>query len=105
MTGELIVKTPVIMQGYYRDPAQTAAAFRAHLAAHLPEYARPLFLRILPELDVTATFKQKKFDLVRDGFDPGRIADPLYFNDAESRTFVPLDAALYARIQAGGVKM
>jgi fatty-acyl-CoA synthase len=87
------------------EPGFDFAAFRAHLAAHLPEYARPLFLRILPELDVTATFKQKKFDLVRDGFDPGRIADPLYFNDAESRTFVPLGAALYARIQAGGVKM
>jgi fatty-acyl-CoA synthase len=81
------------------------AAFREYLAAHLPEYARPLFLRVLPELDITATFKQKKFDLVRDGFDPGRIADPLYFSDAESRTFVPLDAGLYARIQSGSVRM
>ncbi len=27
-TGELVVKTPLVMQGYYRDPAQTAAAFR-----------------------------------------------------------------------------
>ena len=26
--GELIVKTPLIMQGYYRDPEQTRAAFR-----------------------------------------------------------------------------
>ena len=26
--GELIVKTPIIMQGYYRDPGQTQAAFR-----------------------------------------------------------------------------
>jgi fatty-acyl-CoA synthase len=87
------------------EPGFDFAAFRAHLAAHLPEYARPLFLRLLPELDVTATFKQKKFDLVRDGFDPGRIADPLYFNDAERCAFVPLDAALYARIQAGAVRM
>lgn len=27
-TGELIVKTPIIMQGYFRDPEQTRAAFR-----------------------------------------------------------------------------
>jgi crotonobetaine/carnitine-CoA ligase len=26
--GELIVKTPIIMQGYFRDPGQTRAAFR-----------------------------------------------------------------------------
>jgi fatty-acyl-CoA synthase len=87
------------------EPGFDFAAFRAHLAAHLPEYARPVFLRLLPELDVTATFKQRKVDLVKDGFDPGRIVDPLYFSDAERRTFVPLDAALYARIQSGQVRM
>jgi crotonobetaine/carnitine-CoA ligase len=27
-TGELLVRTPIAMQGYYRDPEQTAAAFR-----------------------------------------------------------------------------
>jgi crotonobetaine/carnitine-CoA ligase len=28
VTGELAVRTPMIMQGYFRDPAQTAAALR-----------------------------------------------------------------------------
>jgi crotonobetaine/carnitine-CoA ligase len=27
-TGELVVRTPIVMQGYWREPAQTAAAFR-----------------------------------------------------------------------------
>ncbi len=27
-TGELVVKTPMLMKGYFRDPQQTAAAFR-----------------------------------------------------------------------------
>ena len=35
-------------------------------AQRLPEYARPVFLRIRGGLDVTTTFKQKKTDLVKD---------------------------------------
>ena len=30
---------------------------------------------------MTGTFKQQKVDLVREGFDPGGISDPIYFND------------------------
>ena len=43
-------------------------ALHAHLRTHLPDYARPMFLRIQEEIDVTGTFKQKKVDLVKDGF-------------------------------------
>ncbi len=87
------------------EPDLDLKALRAYLAANLPDYARPLFLRILPEIDVTATFKQKKFDLVREGFDPTRIGDALYFSDPETRAFVRLDQALYDRIQGGQVRV
>jgi fatty-acyl-CoA synthase len=81
------------------------AALRAHLLARLPEYARPLFLRIRGEIEVTATFKQKKIDLVKQGFDPSNTKDSIYFNDPQTRAFTRLDAALYNRIQAGDVKL
>jgi fatty-acyl-CoA synthase len=81
------------------------AALRAHIIGRLPDYARPLFLRIKGEIDVTATFKQKKVDLVRQGFDPTATADPIYFNDPASQAFVRLDKALYDRLQAGEVRL
>jgi fatty-acyl-CoA synthase len=71
----------------------------------LPDYARPVFLRIRRHIEVTATFKQKKLDLVKQGFDPGEIGDPIYFNDPAAKAFVRLDAALYDRIRAGQVRL
>ena len=41
-----------------------------HLARRLPAYARPLFLRIKDRIEVTATFKHKKNELAREGYDP-----------------------------------
>ncbi len=81
------------------------AALHAHLCANLPEYARPLFLRIQPKIEVTGTFKQKKVDLVRQGFNPAATADPVYFNDPTADAFVRLDAALYRRIESGEVRL
>ena len=43
--------------------------------------------------------------LVRDGFDPTKISDPLFFDDATAGAYVPLDAELYRRIQAGAVRI
>jgi fatty-acyl-CoA synthase len=90
------------------------AALRAHLAARLPAYARPLFLRIQPEIEITGTFKYSKADLVRQGFDPAACLDgdspavqpdQLYFDSPEAKAFVPLDSALYDRICSGSIRL
>jgi fatty-acyl-CoA synthase len=80
-------------------------AFRAEVASRLPSYARPVFLRILSTLEATGTFKPRKQDLMQSGFDPSRVTDPLYFDDARSQRYVPLDAALYAAIVDGTIRM
>ena len=85
------------------DGALDFAALRIHLAAYLPEYAHPLFLRISSEIALTATFKHTKAELSRRGYDPAASADPIYFNDSERGAFVRLDEALYKRIQAGQI--
>ena len=80
-------------------------ALHDHLARQLPEYARPVFLRIRQDNDVTTTFKQKKVDLVKDGFDPSRTGDPIYFSDPQRKAFVRLDGALFADINAGRIRL
>ena len=79
--------------------------FRTHLADRLPSYARPLFLRIKREIAVTATFKHRKNDLIREGYDPALVRDVMYFDDPVRQAFMPLDTALYDRIQSGQIRL
>ena len=78
---------------------------RAHLQKELPGYARPIFIRIEPAIETTGTFKYRKVDLVRDGFDPAKVEHPLYFDDPETQRYEPITHELYARIQAGAFKL
>ena len=80
-------------------------ALREHLVQRLPDYARPVFLRIRDELDVTGTFKQRKIDLVREGFDPSATTDAMFFHDPEAHAFVRLEKSLHDRIVAGAVRV
>jgi fatty-acyl-CoA synthase len=81
------------------------AAFRAEVASRLPSYARPVFLRILATLEATSTFKPRKQDLMQAGFDPNRMTDPLYFDDARAQRYVPVDAVLHAAISDGTIRI
>lgn len=87
------------------DPEIDLHALREHLIGRLPHYARPLFLRIRSEMEVTGTFKYTKTELVRQGYDPGATADVLYFNDPEYQAFVRIDQALHGRIQSGEIRL
>jgi fatty-acyl-CoA synthase len=81
------------------------AAFRTDVSQRLPAYARPVFLRLLNSIESTGTFKPRKQDLVQAGFDPARIKDPLYFDDPRAQAYVPVDAALFAAISTGKVRI
>ncbi|MBL4606314.1 MAG: long-chain-acyl-CoA synthetase [Pseudomonadales bacterium] len=50
----------------------------SNLKTDVPAYAIPVFLRIKTEIDVTGTFKYKKTDLKKEGFDTSLISEPLY---------------------------
>lgn len=79
--------------------------FREHLTTRLPEYARPLFVRLIEEMETTGTFKPRKQDLVRTGFNPNATTDALFVNDKHAGAFVPVDAALFDRLRSGRFRL
>ncbi len=89
------------MAALVTDAEFCLATFTDHLAARLPEYARPLFLRKCLQIASTGTFKPQKQVLARESFDPDASGDPLYFFDRGRNGFVPLDADLFDRIGRG----
>ena len=83
------------------DADLDAAAVAEHLDRELPPYAAPLFLRLLDEIETTGTFKYKKTDLKKAGFDPTQVNEPLYVRLPGEPAFRPLDTDLHAAIQSG----
>jgi fatty-acyl-CoA synthase len=91
----------VLQPGAAFDPR----AYHAFAEKTLPAYARPLFVRVAESMDVTGTLKHTKSRLQAEGYDPATISDPLWFRAAAQHTYVPLDAALKAHIDAGAVQL
>ncbi len=77
------------------------ADFSAYVNRELPAYARPVFLRIRPEIDLTGTFKMVKGDLKKEGYDLGAVADPLYVMKPGGTVYEPLDAGFAEQIKSG----
>ncbi|XP_023713297.2 long-chain fatty acid transport protein 4 isoform X1 [Cryptotermes secundus] len=70
----------------------------------LPSYARPLFIRILRKVELTGTFKLKKRDLQREGFDPLKIEDKLYYLNP-SGMYELLTEEIYVHIITGKIRL
>jgi fatty-acyl-CoA synthase len=78
---------------------------RRALVARLPDYARPLFIRIVTAIELTGTFKLRKQELALEGYDPSRVRDALYMDDAARGAYVPLDGELQALLAAGKLRL
>ncbi|NUQ49564.1 MAG: long-chain-acyl-CoA synthetase [Phycisphaerae bacterium] len=84
----------IVMQpGHAFDPK----AFYALTEARLPRYAAPQFVRVSSAADLTTTFKLRKVDLQRQGYDDKAFDDPLYVRDEAGATYVPYSAEALAR--------
>jgi len=72
--------------------------FLINLKAELPSYAIPLFVRLVSSFDITGTFKIRKMELVREGYNPSLVSDPLYFYNSSSGGYTRLDTCVYEDI-------
>ena len=93
------------MAALVTDPTLDLAALTEHLQRNLPSYARPVFLRFQQEIEATSTFKQRKIDLQKDGYDPRTIPDPLYVRVSETGYYEPLTAETYGAIVDNRLKL
>ncbi|XP_069633747.1 long-chain fatty acid transport protein 6 isoform X3 [Haliaeetus albicilla] len=75
------------------------------VVTYLPSYACPLFLRLQEKMEMTGTFKQQKFRLVDEGFNPSTITDPLYFLDNSKKAYVLLTKEVHEMILSGKMKL
>jgi fatty-acyl-CoA synthase len=77
----------------------------AWLADRLPKYAIPLFIRVQKEAETTGTFKYRKVELVKEGFDPDQVGgEPIWYFDPDSKKYEPLTADAYATLKSGALK-
>ena len=99
----------------------------AGVVEQLPKYARPMFVRIIKEVQMTSegtfccvilmehlfsssiifpgTYKLKKNLLQDEGFDVSKISDPLYFLDPRVGKYVRIDGGLHQSIISGEIRL
>ena len=81
------------------------ATLKQHVENNLPHYAQPVFLRLSRESDTTSTFKFKKTNLVKAGFDPAKVSDPIYYADGQTGTYKPVDVDVFSAIHDGSIRL
>ncbi|XP_063792694.1 long-chain fatty acid transport protein 4 [Pseudophryne corroboree] len=89
------------------DPDHTCDLdkFARDLKKSLPGYSHPVFLRLLPEVNKTGTYKFQKTDMRKEGFDPHTVKDALYVLDSQQGKYITLDDEVYKKIQSGKLKL
>lgn len=82
---------------YDPDRVVDLEQFSENIKKVLPTYARPQFLRFLTKIDLTGTFKLRKVDLQKEGFDPNKITDSLYYQTSKGK-YEALTKEIYDQI-------
>ncbi|XP_071783781.2 long-chain fatty acid transport protein 1-like [Centroberyx gerrardi] len=73
-------------------------AFLLAVQKALPSYARPVFLRLMPYVDTTGTFKIQKMRLQKEGYNPQHSSEQIYFLNSRAGCYEALTHELYSGI-------
>ena len=69
-----------------------------HVEAELDAHSRPVVLRIVDDIPVTAGYRPVKQPLRKQGIDPQQMAGRVFCLDPQERRYRPLDADTFARL-------
>lgn len=73
----------VMQDGYQFDPQ----SFYELTTKTIPNYAAPQFVRVSKAADMTSTFKLRKVDLQKQGYDPTLCNEPIYVRNDKQGTY------------------
>ncbi len=90
-----------IFEGEYLD----WESLSQHIKRRMPEHARPVFIRIVPDLHGDQDSEELKQTLREDGFNPDLVRDPIYFLDPQLEKYIPLTTEIYTKILSKDIKL
>eukprot|EP00127_Corallochytrium_limacisporum_P006260 Clim_evm4s224 gene=Clim_evmTU4s224 len=76
-----------------------------HAGETLPIYARPAFVRLISKMDTTGTFKHRKVDMQKDGFDPVKCNGDVYVRDDSAKTYIKIGEKEMAELVVGNMRL
>ena len=71
---------------------------------NMPSYQRPIFIRVQPDMEVTGTFKHRKVELVKEGYEISKFSEKLYFYSKSDKNYIPVTQAMVDDINSGKLK-
>lgn len=75
------------------------------LTTELPKYAIPVFVRLTTGVELTSTFKLRKTAAREEGYDLGKISDPLFLLHPSQGSYVRLTPELVLELENGNLKL
>ena len=69
-----------------------------NLKINLPAYARPIFIRLMNELEHTGSFKAIKNTLSNEGYNIDKVNDEIFYFDQKEQSYKELNKVAYDNI-------